>query len=1374
MHVKRMLASLMAATMVFSSLNGAAITVKAENNNSNIEKATENVAQYYENEKVEVHELSGLSEDNFFMVGSNMWKDTVLLTEGNFAGKQVSIDGVSYTKLIQTNYKNGTTGGSLEEGTISFYCAYNGTIKIKAYVGYAGNSISSSKSFTISRGTVDGEDEAIAKIGIPEQHNFKFYEGPQVYTSDDMTVVDDIEVKAGETYHITGNSSGNAVIIKAVLEYYYDENSTPVLPTQTETSEAPQTSEVPEIPEATDTNNIPEVPEPVVTEDVPVEKDSKEVELFQGDISRINKYSKIYFGKLHNDFRTADYRWSVVGIEDDALVLLENSKGRLLNCSNGLYGGERYVYEGSLIDKELCALYEGDEKSFTDSEIDLMKAVNIDYYKEFVDDGSETIPVNNIGSITRKMYLPNIGGISTEGIDHFSIYVGKNLGNIRVPLGAAGLDSSYAKCWIRGGYHTNVTMGNYYGMGEYIGHWMMNDDTNFNIHPVMHLNYKTVLFASSAKTVSEDATVDIEAATLRFDSQKDCDGNYIEDRIKSEVTVEKDGITVTKASEGEYLYVVWKDDNGDNVKSYALAENEKAYFGELQGIKNITEDYKIWIEREEDNLIYARLVEQHKHEWKYTVEGNKIEVFCNNADKAAISCGYTKENSIAIEVVPQKICYVNNSYISKYVDESAWVEAGFKLPEVIIEKAGNIIENKDLQTGSDYKACIICGDETDNSVVMTVDFEVVEEPILKDVFGNVLSEYIGYDMYNNYEVIRHPIIYFGNYNYKWFWLGNENGAAILMSMPDRNNNYNYGTSIYNNNSSMYKDSILDKYIMNLYKNGSKYFTASQVALMRDVDINYTIYYDSPAGVTKTITRKMYAPNLVNGKVYVGSGDGKYVYNLDSVNWLDASADFWLRTAEFNEYSERSFANTASVFTTSYSDVSTNHNVIPVLHMELMPVLFASKARAVTTTDVLEDVYTLRFISTKDVSYDDVADRIISQAVAYTDCIKVTNSVQGEYLYIQWKDEDGEHVKSFALDGVKDTYRMEDLTVGITADTKVWIEKKDITDNLVYARMVEFANMPLEPVIEKNGLVFEDGLWKYYVNNVIDYDYNGLVYYLDNYFYVVNGVVDFSYTGLAAYNGYLFSVTNGMLDTGVNTLVFYNGDWYNVINGFVDFNYTNLVYFGDAWFYVSGGKVDFDYTGLVLYGGAWFYIENGILNWAYTGLCEYGGYLYYVENGVLNGNLSGVNYLNGRWYYLENGIVAKWYTSLAIYDGIWFYVNQGVLDFSYTGLANYAGIWFYVANGILDTGYTGLANYDGIWFYVANGMLDTSYTGLVNYMGIWFYVSNGVLDVGYRGLVMYGGAWFYVAYGQIDWNYNGICMYDGYNFYVSGGIVTGLA
>ena len=108
--------------------------------------------------------------------------------------------------------------------------------------------------------------------------------------------------------------------------------------------------------------------------------------------------------------------------------------------------------------------------------------------------------------------------------------------------------------------------------------------------------------------------------------------------------------------------------------------------------------------------------------------------------------------------------------------------------------------------------------------------------------------------------------------------------------------------------------------------------------------------------------------------------------------------------------------------------------------------------------------------------------------------------------------------------------------------------------------------------ELNGLCYdENGVWNYYVNGSIDYDYTGFTNNENGWFYVKNGSVDWSYTGLA-----------------------------NNENG---------------WFYVSNGVLDWSYTGLAENENGWFYISNGVLDWSYTGLAnnEYGW--FYVSNGV---------------------------------------------------------------------------------------------------------------------------------------------------------------
>ncbi len=340
---------------------------------------------------------------------------------------------------------------------------------------------------------------------------------------------------------------------------------------------------------------------------------------------------------------------------------------------------------------------------------------------------------------------------------------------------------------------------------------------------------------------------------------------------------------------------------------------------------------------------------------------------------------------------------------------------------------------------------------------------------------------------------------------------------------------------------------------------------------------------------------------------------------------------------------------------------------------------------------------------------------------------------------------------------------------------------------------------------KMVLVEDDGIYKIKSYSKTDnYEYNGITYY-DNgtkttlkevngvWGYYVNDVLDTSYTGLVDFYNVLYYVENGEINWSATNLTSFEGDLYYVEEGKVNWECDTLFNYSDVWYYVLGGKVTEDYTGLVNYYGTWYYVENGVLNWNATTLTNYGGTWYYVENGILNWNSDTLVLFGGVWYYARGGVVAWDYTGLVSYYGTWYYVENGVLNWNATTLTNYGGTWYYVENGVLNWGGTTLVNYYGTWYYVENGLLnwnsntlvyygDNWYytvngtvawgeTTLVLYYGTWYYVENGVLNRDAQTLVNYDGTWYFVSDGSVAWGFTGICEYYGAIYYIENGVLN---
>lgn len=161
---------------------------------------------------------------------------------------------------------------------------------------------------------------------------------------------------------------------------------------------------------------------------------------------------------------------------------------------------------------------------------------------------------------------------------------------------------------------------------------------------------------------------------------------------------------------------------------------------------------------------------------------------------------------------------------------------------------------------------------------------------------------------------------------------------------------------------------------------------------------------------------------------------------------------------------------------------------------------------------------------------------------------------------------------------------------------------------------------------RNGIVYEDGDYWLYEDDVKNTSFSGLYYdQTIGWWLISEGKVDFSYTGL-----------------------YYdeNFGWWLVGNGRVCFEYNGL--WGDpvyGWWKIAGGTPDFSYNGLFFdVNCGWWKVSNGTVDFGYTGL---------YNDAVCGWWLIGM----GRVCFEYNG-----YWSDSIY-GDWLIANGGVVFFA---------------------------------------------------------------------------------------------------------------
>ena len=329
------------------------------------------------------------------------------------------------------------------------------------------------------------------------------------------------------------------------------------------------------------------------------------------------------------------------------------------------------------------------------------------------------------------------------------------------------------------------------------------------------------------------------------------------------------------------------------------------------------------------------------------------------------------------------------------------------------------------------------------------------------------------------------------------------------------------------------------------------------------------------------------------------------------------------------------------------------------------------------------------------------------------------------------------------------------------------------------------------VVKFTGMKLDgNNVWRYYVDDEIDYTYTGMAENEYGWWYFNNGNLDVTYTGMAHNESGWYYFVNGRLDTSYTGIASDGSNSWYYVNGTIATGYTGMLLDKTTWLYVNEGCIDYNYTGMAFNEYGWWYFSNGELNTSYTGMAENEYGWWYYTNGRLDTSYTGEAtneygswyYINGRiaqdyigmlldkdqWKYVSNGFIDYNYTGMALNEYGWWYYSNGELNTSYTGMALNEYGWWYYSNGRLDTSYTGMALNEYGWWYYSNGRLDTSYTGkATNEYGSWYYV-DGRIAQNYTGMLLDGEDWKYIQNGLIDYNYTGMAVNDYGWWYFSNG------
>ncbi len=305
--------------------------------------------------------------------------------------------------------------------------------------------------------------------------------------------------------------------------------------------------------------------------------------------------------------------------------------------------------------------------------------------------------------------------------------------------------------------------------------------------------------------------------------------------------------------------------------------------------------------------------------------------------------------------------------------------------------------------------------------------------------------------------------------------------------------------------------------------------------------------------------------------------------------------------------------------------------------------------------------------------------------------------------------------------------------------------------------------PEDVGVLKNGLVKdEDGVWRYYQDNVLQSDYSGLAENENGWWYVFNGALDLDYTGLATNENGTFYVYNGQVAdwrTGcewVNgeycefykgqlttwkedaSVVDPNGDgnWTAMRCGRVDPTYTGIGENENGVWYLTDGKIDFDFIGLQTNDyGSWYIYKGQLVTW--HGEEVFGDWVDGEYHMFYKGQLTTWDtypklvYPGGEieeWVPMIGGSLAPDFTGIAVNENGYWYVFNGHMDFDYTGLTTNADGTWYVYKGQLVTWKDGIQyiESEGKNYYIYQGQLAEWHTGDIEEGGVVYHISNGVV------------------------------------------------
>ena len=285
----------------------------------------------------------------------------------------------------------------------------------------------------------------------------------------------------------------------------------------------------------------------------------------------------------------------------------------------------------------------------------------------------------------------------------------------------------------------------------------------------------------------------------------------------------------------------------------------------------------------------------------------------------------------------------------------------------------------------------------------------------------------------------------------------SDGSLVLMCAPANplfDNQFNY-------DDNRYKGSDIEAYLKNNSSGALSYFTDAEVALM----ISPTVYTNTcDSDEIDDTSDKLYLAygNLNDNYITVGANSKSSLNNgikigLTTSNspngspYADGSYDeFWLRAPDVNDQECALYAKPGNNVYNRYN-VLQNLPVVPAFNLNLSSVLFASAAPAASSGMAFDNAMTFRYENN---------GQFNSTAEVTGQTLSVTYDAGDSDVYICAQGKDGDD-DWFSCERVTDTkvYTADDVHSGTDlSKCRIWLEKYDLTSNLIYAEYAAGSNV----------------------------------------------------------------------------------------------------------------------------------------------------------------------------------------------------------------------------------------------------------------------------------------------------------------------------